>query len=98
MRGQFYSMWLPTGFKEKGRIVINEMINILLALRVLGNFTLRDSKVLIWCDNSAVVEVMDRNRTRRRTGIYSEGHTDESGQIQHSARSETRNGGTKPYY
>ena len=64
MRGQFYSMWLPAAFKDRGRIVINEMINILLAIRAWGDVTLRDSRVVTWCDNSAVVEVMNRNKTR----------------------------------
>ena len=53
MGGHFY----------RGRIVINEMINILLALRLWGKDLLRDEKVTVWCDNSAVV-VMTRNRTR----------------------------------
>ena len=63
MRGHFYAARLPETLREKGRIVINEMINILLVLRLWGKM-LQNQGITIWCDNSAVVEVVTRNRTR----------------------------------
>ena len=40
-----------------------EMLNILIALRVWGK-RWQDSRVVIWCDNRAVVDLLGGNRTR----------------------------------
>ena len=40
-----------------------EMINIVVAIKLLGNFW-RDKKIKIYCDNLPVVEVLTTNRAR----------------------------------
>ena len=60
---EFYSVHLPSHIKESERIVIYEMINILIALRVWGN-NWHSKRVTVHCDNHAVVDILDRNRTR----------------------------------
>ena len=64
MPGHFYSVWLLDVYRHRGRIVINEMINILVALRVWGPTRIKDRHIIVWCDNNAVVEVLNRNKTR----------------------------------
>ena len=59
----FYSCSLPVYVKSQERIVVFEMLNILIALRVWGH-KWKDSRVVIWCDNRVVVDVLGGNRTR----------------------------------
>ena len=61
----FYSVHLPVFVKERDRIVVFEMLNVLLAMRVWGR-QWTDRRVLIWCDNRAVVDVIKGGRTRDR--------------------------------
>ena len=67
MEGHFYSVWLPDSYIEQGRIMVNEMVNILVALWAWGHTQLHDKRLTIWCDNNAVVEVLTRHRTRDKT-------------------------------
>ena len=59
----FYSVHLPIFVKEQSRIVVLEMINILVAMRV-GGVAWVDKRVKIWCDNKAVVDIIGGNKTR----------------------------------
>ena len=50
----FYSVQLQVFVRGRDRIVVFEMLNVLLAIRVWGKLW-ADRRVLIWCDNRAVV-------------------------------------------
>ena len=63
---QFYSVHLPTSLKNSECIVVYEMINVLIALRMWCNVW-TDKKVTIFCDNHAVVDIVDGHRTRDST-------------------------------
>ena len=45
------------------QIVVFEMLNVLLAMRVWGKLW-TDRRVLIWCDNRVVVDVIRGGKTR----------------------------------
>ena len=60
---QFYSVHLPADLKVRERIVVYEMVNVLVALRMWQQLW-TDRKVTIFCDNHAVVDIIDGNRTR----------------------------------
>ena len=59
-----YTLPIPLGYKNMG-IVQLEMINIVLALKLFAN-DWKEKKVLIRCDNQAVVMVLQSGRTRMR--------------------------------
>ena len=59
----FYSVTLPLFVKCQNRIVVFEMLNILVAFRVWGKLW-SNKRILIWCDNRAVVNILGRNMTR----------------------------------
>ena len=48
---------------SENRIVVFEMINVLVCLRVWGD-SWADRRVVIYCDNRAVVDIMERQETR----------------------------------
>ena len=60
---QFYSVLLPQHMRSSERIVVYEMINVLIALRMWGNSWV-NKRVTIYCDNHAVVDVIGGNKTR----------------------------------
>ena len=62
---KFYSVHLPDHIKALQRIVIFEMLNILIALRVWGDEWC-NMRVTCFCDNRAVVDVLEDNRTKDR--------------------------------
>ena len=49
---------LPCHIKEYERIVVFEMINILIALRIWGD-SWTDKRITIQCDNHVVVDVIN---------------------------------------
>ena len=61
--GEFYSKALPGYVKTQERIVVFEMINVLVALRVWAD-KIQGQRIDIWCDNSAVVSVCASGKTR----------------------------------
>ena len=62
---KFYSMHLPEAIAISGRIVVFEMLNVLVALRLWG-IEWSNKRVIIYCDNHAVVDILEGNRTRDR--------------------------------
>ena len=61
----FYSVSLPTYVQHQKRIVVFEMVNILIALKTWVNLWV-NKRVLVWCDNRAVVDIMGKNKTKDR--------------------------------
>ena len=60
---KFYTVSLPPYIRRPNRIVFYVMLNVLIALRVWGNLWC-NQKVTIFCDNTAVVDVIEGNKTR----------------------------------
>ena len=60
---EFYESSIPQSYKRALKIVHFEMVNILLACRIWEN-SCENSRVKLFCDNSEVVEVIARNRTK----------------------------------
>ena len=58
----FYSVALPVFVTSQNRIVVFAMLNLLVAIRTWGQLW-RDKKILLCCDNRAVVDVMFRSKT-----------------------------------
>ena len=60
---QFFSTCLPPYIYNESKIVFFEMINVLVCIRVWGHLWL-DKRIVIYCDNRAVVDIMERHKTR----------------------------------
>ena len=66
MGKHFYTAPLPNYIKDLNRIVVFEMLNILVLCLVWGP-RLKNSRLKLYCDNSAVVQVFQGNKTKDRT-------------------------------
>ena len=60
---QFYSTALPHYIFKENRIVVFEMLNILVSLNMWGREG-TDKHIEIHCDNRAVVDIMERHKTK----------------------------------
>ena len=60
---KFYPTALPPYILSENRIAVYEMINILVSLNEWGHDWV-DKHVLLYCDNRAVVDIMNRHKTR----------------------------------
>ena len=58
-----YSSEIPEFFKLVGSIVYFEAVNVLVAIRVWGQY-LRDRSVILWCDNWEVVNAFSNNKIK----------------------------------